>query len=171
MLRIRRETVADIDAIRRLNELAFEGPAEARIVDRLRVSARPFISLVAEDEGRIVGHVCFSPVDVVHPDGHAVTVGGLGPMAVAPDRQRQGIGTKLVERGLDECRRAGFTVVVVVGHPEYYPRFGFQPAAPRGVVSQYDVPEPVFMLVELERDAAAGLRGVAHYHEAFAEVS
>jgi putative acetyltransferase len=165
MPHIRRETPADIDAIRRVKEAAFGQPDEARLVDALRGAADPFISLVAEDDGAIAGHICFTPVDI---DGTAIL--GLAPMAVAPERQRQGIGSMLVNAGLEECRRAGFGAVVVLGHPEYYPRFGFEPAAPKGIVSEYDVPEPVFMLLELVPGALAGLKGVARYHRAFAEL-
>ena len=171
MLQIRQEIHADIDAIRRVNERAFGGSVEADIVDRLRIAARPFISLVAEDDREIVGHICFSPVHLLRPDGSKETILGLGPMAVDPPRQKQGIGSKLVEHGLAECRRTGSAAVVVVGHPEYYPRFGFEPAAPRGIVSEYDVPEPVFMVLELDPGSIGNLRGVARYHQAFNDIS
>ena len=160
MIRIRFESPADIDAIRRVNEAAFGQPDEARIVDALRAAAHPFLSLVADDDGEIVGHIAFSPVDA-----GGMTILGLAPMAVAPHRQRQGIGTMLVEAGLEECRRAGFGAVVVLGHPDYYPRFGFEPAAPKGLTSEYDVPDPVFMVLELVPGAAPN--GVARYHDAF----
>jgi putative acetyltransferase len=87
-----------------------------------------------------------------------------------PGRQKQGIGSRLVEAGLDECRRAGFDVVVVLGHPEYYPRFGFRPASIFGLRSEYDVPDPVFMAMELTPGAAMGVQGLVRYHEAFARV-
>lgn len=160
---IRIETPADIDAIRRVHEAAFGQPDEAQLVDALREAApHPFISLVADEEGAIVGHICFTPVSV----GQNVIL-GLAPMAVVPERQRQGIGTRLVEAGLEECRHAGFNVVVVVGHPEYYPRFGFVAAAPLGLSCEYDVPEPVFMIKELHPGAVAELKGVVRYHEVF----
>lgn len=167
MLRIRAERAEDIDAIRAVNAAAFDGPNEAALVDALREAAAPFLSLVADDGGEIVGHICFTPVEVERPDGAIVVVAGLAPMAVRPDRQNQGIGSRLVEAGLDECRRAVFPAVVVLGHPAYYPRFGFEPAAPRGLRSDYDVPDPVFMVLELVRGGAAALQGVAHYHPVF----
>lgn len=143
-------------------------------MDALREAARPFLSLVAEIHGEIdggiVGHICFSPVEVERSDGRKVEILGLAPMVVLPERQNQGIGSKLVEAGLDACREAGYGVVIVLGHPEYYPRFGFVPAAPRGLVSEYDVPEPVFMMTELVPGAAAEVQGVARYHEAFRDV-
>ena len=161
MLRVRRETPEDIAGVRRVNEAAFSEGTEADLVDALREAANPFISLVAEDDGEIVGHICFTPVRV-----ETKVILGLAPMAVLPERQRQGIGSKLVEAGLEECRRAGFEAVVVVGHPDYYPRFGFEPAAPKGLVSEYDVPEPVFMIVKLADDVE-DLTRVARYHDVF----
>jgi putative acetyltransferase len=162
---IRNEGIADIEAIRRVNEAAFGQPDEARLVDALREQATPFFSLVAEDGGAVVGHICFTPVEV----GDTVIL-GLAPMAVSPERQNQGIGTRLVEAGLRECRRAGFGAVVVLGHPQYYPRFGFEPAAPKGLRSEYDVPDDVFMLLELVPGAAAELKGTARYHRAFRDL-
>lgn len=170
VLQIRSEAPKDADAIRRVNEAAFGQPAEARLVDALRDAADPFISLVAEDAGEIVGHICFTPVEVERPDGSSAVILGLAPMAVVPERQNQGIGSRLVQAGVDECRQRGFRAVVVLGHPEYYPRFGFEPAARRGLASEYDVPEPVFMLLELVEGAAAELQGTARYHAAFREV-
>lgn len=163
-MRIRNEGIADIEAIRRVNEAAFGQLAEARLVDTLREEATPFLSLVADDDGAVVGHICFTPVTAGE-----TTILGLAPMAVLPERQNQGIGKKLVEAGLEACRRAGFGVVVVLGHPQYYPRFGFAPAATKGLRSEYDVPHEVFMLLELIPGAAAGLEGVARYHRAFGD--
>lgn len=171
MIRIRKETAADVDDIRPVNDSAFGQLDEGRLVDALRGSASPFLSLVAEDRGRIVGHICFTPVAIVHDDGRVTVIAGLAPMAVVPERQREGIGSALVEAGLEECRRAGFRAVVVVGHPEYYPRFGFEPAVRSGLTCEYDVPDPVFMLAELVPGAAADLRGLARYHEAFGAVT
>lgn len=171
MLKIRRETATDHDAIRRVNELAFERPDEARLVGMLREAATPFLSIVADDDGAIVGHICFTPVTVEREDGGTAHILGLAPMAVLPDRQNQGIGSQLVRAGLDACRAFGFGAVVVLGHPDYYPRFGFEPAARRGLRSEYDVPEPVFMVAELVPGAADGLRGLARYHQAFSSVA
>jgi putative acetyltransferase len=164
---IRTETPADADAIHHVNELAFGRPAEAELVDALRHEARPFISLVAEDEGEIVGHICFTPVTV---EGAFAAVAGLAPMAVLPGRQNQRVGSRLVEAGLEECRRADFGMVVVLGHADYYPRFGFRPASSFGLNSEYDVPEPVFMALELRPGAATGVHGLVRYHEAFGRV-
>lgn len=164
---IRSERAEDVDAIRRVNELAFEGTAEAQLVDALRVAARPFLSLVADDHGEIVGHICFTPVQVDREDGSSLEILGLAPMAVVPSRQRQGIGSMLIRAGLEECRRLGTRAVVVVGHIDYYPRFGFVPAQPLGLSSEYEGVGDAFMLLELTPGAAADVRGVARYHAAF----
>lgn len=166
-MRIRRERGADAAAIRRVHEAAFDTHLEANLVDRLRTDASPLISLVADDDGLIVGHILFSPVTLSTDD--SVLLLGLAPMAVLPDRQRKGIGSSLVHAGLDECRLKGAAAVVVLGHPGYYPRFGFQPASRFGVKSEYDVPDDVFMALEIIRGVLTG-NGTIRYHPAFRDV-
>jgi putative acetyltransferase len=125
-VQIRAETDADHAAIHAVNAAAFPTAAEADLVDALRQQARPLISLVAEQDGVIVGHILFSPVTLdSQPD---LRIMGLAPMAVAPEHQRSGIGSALVRAGLEQCRQLGYQAVVVLGHPEYYPRFGFVPS-------------------------------------------
>lgn len=169
MLTVRPETPEDHAAVREVNERAFERSAEADLVDSLRRSARPHLSLVAEEEGRVIGHIFFSPVQIASQES-AVAVMGLAPMAVLPQRQRQGVGSALVREGLRACRPLGCEAVVVLGHPEYYPRFGFKPAETYGLQSEYDVPAEVFMAMELEPGALEDVRGVVRYHAAFGEV-
>lgn len=166
-IRIRRETPADEAAIHALNLAAFGGSLEADLVDALRREARPFVSLVAVDGDSIVGHIAFSPASLDSDAGKPIA--GLGPMAVLPSRQRQGIGSALVEAGLEHCRTAGFVAVVVLGHATYYPRFGFVRASDFGLGCEYDVPEEVFMARELEPDALAHALGpgLVRYHPAF----
>jgi len=125
---IRREAAGDIPAIRRVNLAAFPTPGEADLVDALRDRADAFISLVAARNGDIVGHILFTPVTVERPDGSSSPALALGPMAVLPEHQRQGIGSQLVRDGLHHCAKRGHAVVFVLGHPEFYPRFGFTPA-------------------------------------------
>jgi amidase len=149
--------------------LAFGRPQEACLVDRLRDVAHPQVSLVADREGQVVGHILFTPVTI--ESGLVVETGlGLAPMAVLPQYQRQGIGTRLVWAGLQRCRQMGYHLVVVLGHAEYYPRFGFVPAAHRGLHCEYDVPDDVFMVAELQPGTLAGRRGMLKYHPAFRDL-
>lgn len=164
---IRTERPEDSAVVRAINLAAFEGSTEADLVDALRVSASPLISLVAEIEGKIVGHVLFSPMTI---DGdHKLLLMGLAPMAVAPAHQRKGAGSALIRAGLERCKQLGADAVFVLGHPNYYPRFGFQPSARFGVRSDYDVPEGTFLAIELRPGSLHGVNGIVHYHEAFRE--
>ncbi len=163
-MRTRPERPADVDSIRQVNRLAFGGDDEPQIVDRVRDSADPIVSLVADDDGGVVGHILFSPVTLGH--GNARLLMGLGPVAVMPARQRQGIGSALVLAGLEECRRFGVAGSVVVGHPEYYPRFGYTRASAFGLTCQFEVPDDVFMALELVKGAFDS-GGLICYHPAF----
>jgi putative acetyltransferase len=167
-MRIRPESETDGAAIRAVNEAAFETPAEADLVEALRRKNVSLVSLVAEAEGEVVGHILFSPVTLV---GHAnLKLMGLAPMAVAPEHQRKGVGSALVREGLARCKDLGYCAVVVVGHAKYYPRFGFVPAHRRDLRCEYDVPSDVFMVAELEAGALSGASGVVRYDDAFAGV-
>ena len=165
-MRVRPEEPADALAIRTVNEAAFESSREADIVEALREKPDGLVSLVAESEGQVLGHILFSPVSLVGNSGLSLL--GLGPMAVLPTHQRQGIGSTLVREGLNQCRKMGCSAVVVLGHPEFYPRFGFVPASRYGISCEYDVPEEVFMLSELQPGSLRGARGKIIYNEAFA---
>jgi putative acetyltransferase len=166
MLMIRRETEADHPAVRRVNKLAFNRANEAELVDALRKNVRPYISLVAELEGQVVGHIFFSPV-IIESEASSFTALGLAPMAVLPEKQNQGIGSELVRHGLKTCQSIGHEVVVVLGHPEYYPRFGFVPARQKGLSCEYSVADEVFMVTELKEGALAGRRGMVKYRPEF----
>jgi len=168
-MRIRTAHSKDAAGIRAVNVSAFGTTAEADLVDTLCERAAPIISLVADDEGAIVGHILFTPMTL--DTDRELKVMGLAPMAVATSRQRQGIGAALVQAGLDECWQLGAAAVAVLGHAEYYPRFGFAPASNFGLMSQYDVPDDVFMIVEGRRGALAGKHGLLRYHPAFAELN
>jgi putative acetyltransferase len=164
---IRDEAAPDRAGVRRVNERAFGQPAEADLVEALHRAAVEVISLVAEVDGQIVGHILFSPV-TLEPDARKRLL-GLAPMAVDPDWQRQGIGSDLVRTGLARAAAAGFDGVVVLGHPAYYPRFGFRPAAQRGLRCEYDVPPEVFLVLECPSRSLDGVRGLVRYHEAFGQ--
>jgi putative acetyltransferase len=167
-MRIREEHPVDVERIRAVNLAAFETTTEADLVDALRQHAAPIISLVAEDDGNIVGHILFSPVILVGEPTLALM--GLAPMAVVPARQRQGIGSSLVVEGLDRCRRANAAGVFVLGHADYYPRFGFVPAGRLSLGCEYDVPENVFMVRELWDGALSGCSGTVRYHPVFSSL-
>jgi putative acetyltransferase len=163
MIVVRPESAEDFDAVRMVNLAAFGQPQEADLVDALRAALsageEPWVSLVAEEDGAVVGHIFFSPMSVAGALG-------LGPMAVAPTHQRRGIGSRLVRHGLAACDALGRSLVFVLGHPQFYPRFGFVPARPLGWHSEYDVPHDVFMV----RGSSGGGRGLVRYHPAFASL-
>lgn len=163
---IRREVPADPEAIRLAVERAFGRREEAALVGALRAHGRITLSLVAEENGQVVGHVAFSPVTI------GVRTGvGLAPLAVLPACQRRGVGSELVRRGLAECRAARHDFAVVLGEPAYYGRFGFQPAARHGVRCEFDAPEDAFMILALRPRALTGLAGVARYAPEFGAVA
>jgi len=168
-VRVRAEAPGDGAAVRRVNELAFEGGAEANLVDALRAGGAPLVSLVAEEGGRVVGHILFSPV-TVESRGGVWEAFALGPMAVLPERQGLGVGSALVREGLRECLRLGREVVFVLGHADYYPRFGFRPAGPLGVTCEFPSPEENFMVAELRPEALAGRTGLVRYRPEFRNV-
>jgi putative acetyltransferase len=166
---VRAETVEDYPAVRQVNELAFGRLDEAVLVDKLRAVADPQISLVAVMDERVVGHIFFSPVSIESGDSSSLVL-GLGPLAVLPEYQKQGLGSQLVREGLTACQRIGCSVVVVLGHPEYYPRFGFVPAKQRELSCEWPVPDDMFMVAELKPEALAGLSGLVKYRPEFSDV-
>ena len=161
-IRIRREQPGDEPAIADLTTAAFGQPDEAQIVDAIRKAGRPAISLVAIEGADLVGHILFTPVQF-EPPRSGIELMGLAPMAVAPDRQRRGIGSALVREGLRQCARAGSRAVVVVGHPGFYPRFGFRSGSTFGLRCEYPVPDEVFMVVELLPGVLQGSSGLVTY--------
>ncbi len=169
MMAVRTERTEDHESVWHVNELAFGQRNEADLVDALRTNARPCISLVAVVDEQVVGHIFFSPVSIESENG-VFTAMGLAPMAVLPEYQNQGIGSQLVREGLKECQRLGHGIVVVLGHANYYPRFGFTPASLKGLRSEYDVPDEVFMVTELVPGALEGRRGLVKYHPEFSKV-
>lgn len=145
---IRHETPADILAIRAVNEAAFETGAEAALVDALRENGKYTLSLVAVMEGEIVGHILFTDI-ILEPGGAEARILGLAPMAVRPEWQGRGIGSALVRRGLEDCRELGYRGIVVLGHPTFYPRFGFTPASRIRITCIYEAPDEAFMALAL----------------------
>lgn len=162
VIEIREERPADVDAIGRVNSLAFGREEEGQLVDVLRARAAVLLSLVAVAGDTIVGHVLFSPATIAGVDGAA-----LGPMAVAPAYQRHGIGSRLVRAGLDRLRSQACPFAVVLGYPDFYPRFGFAPASHLGLTCQWDVPPEVFMIAVLEDAVSGRLHGHVAYRPEF----
>ncbi|MDD9890981.1 MAG: N-acetyltransferase [Gammaproteobacteria bacterium] len=167
-MKIRKEINEDSEKIFALNASAFPSEVEARLVDRLRETATPFVSLLAEEDGEIKGHILFTPVTL--DSAPELSMLGLAPMAVAPQFQNSGIGSRLVEAGLEECRKLDTQAVIVLGHPDYYPRFGFVPSVNYGIKSEYDVPDEVFLVRELIPGSLSHKPGIVSYHPAFARI-
>jgi putative acetyltransferase len=163
---IRPEVQADLEAIRLVHRLAFGQDVEARLVDALRNGGYVRLSLVAAHDGLIVGHILFSQLQVVTLGG-AIGALGLAPMAVLPDYQRHGIGSALVRRGLELCRDAGHQFVIVLGHPEFYSRFGFSPTLSRPLHSPYSGLGEAWMALELVPGALNSVAGEVEYPPPF----
>jgi len=169
MSAVRPERPDDVDTVHRINEAAFGSPEEANIVDALRVACPDAISLVAVDDDEILGHILYSPVHVATA-GTPLQGMGLAPMAVRPDRQRQGIGSMLVRAGNEVVRQRDYPFIIVLGHPEYYPRFDFVPASRHGLTCQWDgIPDEAFMVLILDKVVMAGVSGTAKYRDEFDE--
>lgn len=164
---IRQEKPEDIDDIHALNELAFGQPQEANIIDKLRINCDNLLSFVAVENEKIVGHILFSPVTI--EGQHGVIRGmGLAPMAVLPEMQHKGIGTQLVKAGIDNLRKMQCPYVIVLGHPEYYPRFGFERASLYGIKCQWEgIPDEAFMILWLDKSKINRVSGLAKYRDEF----
>jgi putative acetyltransferase len=162
---VRVEESRDSEGVRTVNEQAFGRPNEASLVDALRGLPQS-ISLVASARERIVGHILFTPLQI-EGSPKEVVASGLGPMAVLPECQRQGVGSQLVRAGLDSCRASRHDAVVVIGHPEFYSRFGFVPAVTKGLRCEFDVPSEVFMVLELRTGALDSSGGFVKYRPEF----
>jgi putative acetyltransferase len=164
VIQLRPEREADFEAIRRVNTAAFGRDEEARLVDALRREGFARLSLVAEIENEIVGHILFSDLPILTDRG-AIPALALAPMAVLPAHQRRGIGSALVRRGLEICREQGARIVVVVGHPEFYPRFGFSAELAKPLKSPFS--GEIWMAAELIPGALKGVTGKVAYPPPF----
>jgi len=166
-VKVRPETPGDIPGIRTVNESAFPSKAEADLVDLCREKGKVTLSLAALLEGKVVGHVLVTPValDPPHPGWSGV---GIGPVAVLPEFQRRGIGSRLMTVGLEICRSQGIDFAVLLGDPRYYMRFGFIPGREFGLSSDYGDGDE-FQARELRPGALKGAKAVVKYTQEFAE--
>ena len=165
MITIRKEQPIDIEAIHQLNLAAFENGPEAGLVDKLRSSCDEFLSFVALKNGTVVGHILFTPVTI---EGCSSIGMGLAPMAVLPSEQKHGIGSKLVTHGLNYLKTNGCPFVIVLGHPKYYPRFGFDLASKYKLRSQWEeVPDEAFMALVFDVKVIPDEGGIASYRNEF----
>ena len=166
---LRNEQPGDHAAIRAVIEAAFGQPNEANLVDQLRLGGGLTASLVAMLHDQVIGHIAFIPVTI---GGQALAPPALAlaPVAVRPEHQRRGIGGQLIRAGLDKVREAGHGLVIVLGHPEYYPRFGFIPAGQFGIECPFSVPHDAFMALELIPGTLDRCRGVVQYRPEFTAI-
>ena len=169
MIGIREEQPQDIEAIRDLNVRAFGQTQEADLVDKLRQNCDDLLSLVAVIQNQVVGHILFSPATIESPQ-RKVHGMALAPMAVLPEYQRQGIGSKLVLTGIEKLRKLQCPFIIVLGHAEYYPRFDFEPASRYGIRSEWEVEDEVFMIMLLNEPETNRISGVAKYRPEFMEL-
>ncbi|UCG80763.1 MAG: N-acetyltransferase [Desulfobacterales bacterium] len=168
MICIRQERSKDIPVIREVNKRAFGQPQEADLVDKVRQNCHNMLSLVAMAENEVIGHILFSPA-TMESGGGTIQGMGLGPMAVLPDYQRQGVGAELIRTGITRLDSTGCPFVIVLGHAAYYPRFGFEPASRFGIRSEWDVPDDAFMILVLNKSVMQGVSGLVRYRPEFAE--
>jgi len=169
MVQIRGEKRSDYDAIKFINDEAFNQPQEGNIIEKLRNSDSKTLSLIAEMNNKIIGHIFFSSVKI---EGHAEIIDGMGlaPMAVLPEYQKQGIGKMLVNEGISILKSQLIPYIIVLGHEDYYPRFGFEIASKYGLQSQWDeVPDEAFMILVFNHDMMKNVRGIAKYREEWNE--
>ena len=161
---IRQEQNTDYEIVFELIENAFNGQtysdgSEGELVYRLRQSKsfEPRLSLVAEDEGLLVGHILFTPIQLINNDSIISSL-ALAPVAVSPEYQRKGIGSQLINEGHRIARELGYQSIIVMGHPNYYPYFGYQPTVNWGIRSPFDVPPEYFMALELTPDSLKNVK-------------
>jgi putative acetyltransferase len=168
---IRPETENDFMDITKVNNLAFDQANEGLLVEKLRNTPDyiPELSLIAIYDNKIVGHILFYPITISDGDKKYTSL-ALAPMSVLPDYQKKGIGSELVKQGLNKTRNLGFSSVIVLGHAEYYPKFGFKKASNYDIKPPFDVPDNVFFALELTDGSLKDVKGDVEYPQAFSEV-
>ncbi|UCE36992.1 MAG: N-acetyltransferase [Thermoplasmata archaeon] len=169
-MKIRQEQKDDYKKVYEINKEAFNQEDESKLIERIRASEGfvPELSLVAEQDNEIVGHILFSKIKIIGEAEYESLA--LAPMSVVPKLQKQGIGGKLVTTGLEIAKKLGFKSVIVVGHEDYYPRFGFKKASLWSIKYPFEVPDEVFMVIELVEGSLEGKAGCVQYPKEFMEV-
>lgn len=168
---IEAENKGDYEQITRLHTIAFKRDGEARLVEKLRKTPTyiPELSLVAKYRNMIVGHVLFYPIKINAYKKKCDSL-ALAPISVIPSFQNRKVGSRLIKEGLEKARKLGFKSVIVVGHPEYYPRFGFEKASKYGISAPFNAPDNVVFAIELEKDGLKNCSGTIEYPSEFNEV-
>lgn len=168
-MKICEEKLVDTKTIWNINADAFETEAEANLVNILRDSGCTFISLVAEVDNKTVGHILFTQVKLTG-NSNKLKIIGLAPMAILRQYQNKGIGSNLIKTGIKLCKSKGYDAIVVLGHTNYYPRFGFVPSVIHGIKSEYEVPDEAFMMLELIPNSLKNHQGTIKYNDLFNSV-
>ena len=168
-IKIRKEEENDFLDVYELNRNAFEQETEPKLVDLLRKSNAfiPELSVVATIDKKVVGHILFTKIKIKENNGNEFDSLALAPMAVRPDLQNMSIGGQLIRYGLDKAKELGHKSVIVLGHENYYPKFGFLPAEKWKIKAPFDVPANVFMGIELVENGLAGISGTVQYPKEF----
>ena len=170
--RIRPETASDLNQIANVTRQAFDSTAEVNLIEKLRkgIDFLPQLSLVAVKGHQVLGHILFTPIRIVSENGDPTMLLALAPMSVLPEFQRKGVGSALIRQGLHTAKDLGYSSVIVLGHTDYYPRFGFKPARYWNITCPFPSPDEAFMALELLPHALDGVAGVVEYAPAFYEL-
>lgn len=169
-MKIRQETSEDHHTVYEINHLAFGQENESRLIEKIRKGETfvPELSLVAEEDGKVIGHILFSKVKIKGKKTYESLA--LAPMSVHPDFQKKGIGSQLITIGLQKVKELNFEHVIVLGHKDYYPKFGFQKASTWNIRCPFEVPDEVFMAIELVEGSLKNKEGTVEYPPVFTEV-
>lgn len=169
-MNIRQESTDDFSSIYQINHLAFKQENESQLIEKIRLGDTfiPELSLVAKQNEIVIGHILFSKIKIV--GNEIIPSLALAPMAVHPDFQHQGIGSQLIIEGLKRATHLGYEHVIVLGHKDYYPKFGFSMAASWNIRCPFEVPDDHFMAKELVLNSLKNINGIVEYPPVFYEV-
>lgn len=171
MIKIRSEVKGDYEAITVVNDKAFKGTQESQIVKKLRVtkSFDPELSLVADNDNQIIGHILLTETTLEISSQEKRSLLLLAPMAILPEYQKNGIGKQLILKAIEKAKKTDYPAIILLGHPEYYSRFGFKPSSLWNIKMDIDAPEEAIMILELKEKALQNIQGIVHLNPAFFE--